>query len=163
MQTVVETCWNTSHRPSQILRKANDLLWDVEEGDWRSALCYVKVHPESGSIELASGGDLQAFIVGQHGFRMIRGTPTLLAEQPDTRFHNEQHYLEGGELFVVASANVLGGAESAGLTQEFFLETLRRLQEDAVEDIADYLARLLPVGPSHGQRDRSLLVIRRKF
>ncbi len=163
MQTVVETCWNAKHHPSQILRKANDLLWDVEEGDWRSALCYVQVHPESGSMQLALAGDLQAFIVGPRGFRMIQGTPTLLAEQPDTRFINEQHYLEGGELLAVASANVVGGAAGGGFSQDAFLETIRKLQDEAVEDIADYLARKLPVGPAECERDRSLMIIRRRF
>lgn len=162
VQTVVETCWNANHKPTQVLRKANDILWDAEDGDWRSALCYVQVHPESGSTQLALAGDIQAFMVGPRGFRIIRGTPTYLAEQPDTKFHNEQINLEGGELLVVASADVIGGMQSGGFSQEALLGMVSKMQDDAVEDISDHLARMLPM-TSGAEHDRSLMIIRRRF
>lgn len=164
-QTVVETCWNARHKPSQVLRKANDLLWDVQEGDWRSGLCYLQVHPESGSTQLAMAGDIQAFVVGPRGFRMIQGTPTHLAEQPDTRFGNEQIYLEGGELLVVVSADVVGGTSRGGFTQEALLDIVRQMQDDAVDDISDHLARMLPMrlDDNHDVTDRSLMIVRRRF
>lgn len=165
VQTAVETCWNSRHQPSQLLRKANDVLWEAEDGDWRSSLCYLQVHPESGSTQLALTGDIQAFIVGSHGYRRVNGTPTYLAEQPDTRFQNEQLYLEGGELLVVASADVLGGMLRGGFSQTALLDMVRKMQDDAVEDISDHLARMLPMSPSDGRAeyDRSLMIIRRRF
>ncbi len=165
VQTVVETCWNAPHKPSQVMRKANDILWDVEEGDWRSALCYLQLHPESGSTTLSLAGDIQAFIVGSRGFRMLQGTPTLLAEQPDTRFHNEQFVLEGGELLVVASAGVLAGTAHGGFSQQALLDLVRQMQDDAVTDISDHLARMLPMGAPEGEMlaDRSLMIVRRQF
>lgn len=168
IQTVVETCWNTRHKPSQVLQKANDILWDIEDADWRSSLCYLNVHPASGSTELALAGDIQVFLVSSRGVRAIGGTPTPLAEQPDTKFFNEQLYLEGGELLVVASSSVVGGAKRGGMEQGELLEVVSQMQEDSVEDIADHLARLLPMGPVEALADspiadRSLMVIRRSF
>lgn len=166
VQTVVETCWNSRHRPSQVLRKANDILWEVEDGDWRSSLCYLQIHPDSGSTQLSQAGNIQSFIISPRGVRILRGTPTYLAEQPDTTFEMEQLYLEGGELLVVASADVAGGITRGGFSQDALLGMIRDMQEDSVEEITDHLARMLPMGslPANGPvSDRSLMVIRRRF
>ncbi len=165
VQTIVETCWNANHKPSQILRKANDLLWAAEDGNWQSSLCYLQVHPESGSTQLAMTGTIQAFCVGSRGFRMLNGTPTLLAAQPDTRFQNQQLYLEAGELLLLASADVVGGLKRGGFTQDALLEMVRHMQDDAVDDIADHLARMLPMlgADKMTEADRSLMIVRRRF
>ncbi|MFK7738279.1 MAG: PP2C family protein-serine/threonine phosphatase [Pirellulaceae bacterium] len=166
VQTVVETCWNTKHRPAQVLRKANDILWDVEDGDWRSSLCYLQIHPESGSTDLSVTGDIQAFVVTARGVRMLPSTPSFLAEQPDSAFRNEQLTLEGGELLVVASADVIGGIERGGFSQDALLAMVTEMQEDSVQDLSDHLARMLPMCISDGSdptTDRSIMLIRRKF
>ncbi len=165
LQTVVETCWNANHKPSQVLRKANDILWAAQDGDWRSSLCYLQVHPESGSTQIALAGNIQAFIVGSRGFRLLSGTPTALAVQPDSSFDNQQLYLEAGELLLVASADVVGGLKRGGFSQEVLLKIVREMHDDPVNDIADYLARLLPTidGQPAIESDRSLFLIRRRF
>ncbi|MEZ6135742.1 MAG: SpoIIE family protein phosphatase [Pirellulaceae bacterium] len=165
VQTVVETCWNAKHRPAQIMRKANDMLWEAEDGDWRSALCYLTIHPESGSTQLALAGDIQAFVIGERGFRMLSGTSTLLAAQPDTRFENQQLYLEGGDLLMLASAAVVGGLQRGGFDQQQLLELVREMQDEAVEDIVDQLRRKLPMVQVGApvDFDRSLLLLRRRF
>ncbi len=165
IQTVVETCWNSNHKPSQILRKANDILWDAEDGDWRSALCYLQVHPESGSTQLAIAGNLQGFVIGQRGFRMLSGTPSMLAAQPDTSFENQQFDLEVGELLMIASADVVGGFLRGGFSQDALLDIVRNMQDDAVEDIADHVARMLPMlnAETQAEIDRSLMIVRRRF
>ncbi len=165
VQTVVETCWNANHKPNQVLRKANDILWNADEGDWRSSLCYLQIHPESGSVQLSLAGSIQAFMIGPRGFRMLPCTPTLLSAQPDTRFENQQLYLEGGELLLIASADVVGGLSRGGLSQQALLDAVRNMQEDSVEDIVDHLRRLLPMTSVHEDADfdRSLMLLRRRF
>lgn len=164
VQTVVETCWNTNHKPHQILRKANDILWEAE-GDWRCSLCYLQIHPQSGSTQLAMAGDLQGFLIGSRGFRTLGSTPTRLALQPDTKFQNQQLYLEAGELLLIASADVVGGLVRGGFTQDNLLEIVRDMQDDAVQDIVDHLARKLPMlDPNQPtDADRSLLIVRRRY
>ncbi len=164
LQTVVETCWNANHKPSQVLRKANDILWAAEDGDWRSSLCYLQIHPESGSMQLAMAGNIQGFIVSSRGYRMLNGTPTALALQPDSRFDNQQLYLEAGELVLLASADVAGGLKRGGFSQDQLLKIARDMQEDAVQDIVDHLARMLPMLDANTiDVDRSLMIIRRRF
>ena len=165
LQTVVETCWNANHKPSQVLRKANDMMWAAEDGDWRSSLCYLQIHPESGSTQLSLAGNIQAFTVGSHGFRPLAGTTTPLALQPDTRFDNQQLYMEAGELLLIVSADVVGGIQRGGFSQEALLKIVRDMHDEAVETIADHLARLLPLvdGQPSIDADRSLLLVRRRF
>ncbi len=165
LQTVIETCWNANHRPSQVLRKANDILWATDDGDWRSAVCYLQIHPASGALQFALAGNIQAFIISSRGFRPLGGTSTLLGVQPDSHFDNQQLALEAGELLMIASPHVLGGIERGGFTQEALLKMICDMQDEAVEDITDHVARLLPLRADDSaiDSDRSLMIIRRRF
>ena len=165
VQTVVETCWNSNHKPSQVIRKANDILWASQDGDWRSSLCYLQVHPESGSTQLSIAGDICAYLIGSRGYRLIAGNTTLLALQPDSSYRNEQLYLEAGDLLMIASADVLAGAQRGGLSQDTLFKTIRDMHDDPANDIADHIARMLPMfSPDQiNTFDRSLMFIRRRF
>ncbi len=164
LQSIVEACWNSPHRPSQVLRRANDILWETDDGDWRSSLAYLLVHPESGAFQIAAAGSLRAFLVGQRGYRPIRGVPTMLAEQPDTRFYNEQLCLEGGDLLVIAAPGTVAGRDAGGITEDVLLRQIRHMEDESVEAIADELARMLPLdAPAHTAQDRGLLLLRRRF
>ena len=165
LQTVVEACWNSKHEPSQVLRKANDLLWHSQDGDWRSSLAYLQVEPKSGQAKFCAAGSIQSFIVGCRGFRMISGTPTLLGELPDTQFRNQQIALEAGELFVMASKDLVSGLINGGFSQDALLNVIKEMQDEPVDRIADHLARLLPMASLDElvEYDRSLLIFRRRF
>ncbi|MCA9193315.1 MAG: SpoIIE family protein phosphatase [Planctomycetales bacterium] len=165
MQAIVETCWNSKHMPHQVLRKVNDLLWDSQDGDWRSSLCYLQIHPESGSTQLAFAGDMSALVVDSRGFRPLSGTATYLSAQPDTVFRNHQLYLEGGELLILATADVLGGIQRGGFTQESLVGMLRSMQDESVTEIVDHLGRMLPMQDSRASEgtDRTLVAIKRRF
>jgi phosphoserine phosphatase RsbU/P len=165
VQTIVETCWNSNHKPCQVLRKANDILWGAQDGDWRSSLCYLQIHPESGSTQLSLAGDICAYVIGSRGYRMIAGNTTQLAVQPDSSYRNEQLYLEAGDLLMIASADVLAGAKRGGFSQDSLFKTIREMHDDPASDIADHLARMLPVLSTEqvDSFDRSLMLIRRRF
>lgn len=165
IQTVVETCWNSRHKPAQVLRRANDILWEAEDGDWGSSLAYLQVHPESGATQLAMAGDIQAFVLSQYGFRRINGTPTPLSVQPDTTFRNEQIFMEAGDLLLLVSSDVVGGVQRGGFSQEALLDIVREMSEDPVQDIADHLARMLPLldASETNEIDRSMMLLRRSF
>lgn len=165
VQTIVETCWNSNHKPSQVIRKANDILWGAQDGDWRSSLCYLQIHPESGSAQLSIAGDICAYVIGTRGYRMIAGNTTMLAMQPDATYRNEQLYLEGGDLLLIASADVLTGAARGGFSQDVLFKTIREMHDDPTSEIVDHLARMLPMlSPDQiHDFDRSLMLIRRRF
>jgi phosphoserine phosphatase RsbU/P len=165
LQTVVETCWNANHRPSQVLRKANDVLCTAADGDWRSSLCYLQIHPESGSTQLAIAGNIHAYVISSRGYRVVAGNTMQLAVQPDCEYRNDQLYLEAGELLMIVSADVIGGASRGGLTQDVLFKAIRDMYEDPTSDILDHVARMLPMQSAvDGEMfDRSLMLIRRRF
>jgi serine phosphatase RsbU (regulator of sigma subunit) len=165
VQTIVETCWNSNHKPSQVMRKANEILWGAQDGDWRSSLCYLQVHPESGSTQLSIAGDICAYIIGSRGYRMVAGNTPMLAMLPDSTYRNEQLYLEAGDLLMIASADVLGGTKRGGLSQDSLFKAIRDMHDDPANDIVDHLARMLPMlSPDQiNTFDRSLMLIRRRF
>ncbi len=166
LQSVVETCWNAKHEPKQILRKANDLMWSVPDGDWRCSLGYLQVDAQAGVGKCCIAGSIQAFIVGSRGFRMLGSTSTLVGQQPDTKFQTQSFRLEGGDLVVLVTRDVISGLLHGGFTQTTLLNTLRQLHEEPVQEIADHLARMLPMQPSDkglSNPDRSLVILRRKL
>ena len=80
-----------------MLRKAHDVLWTAADGNWRSSLCYLQIHPESGSAQLAVAGNIHAYVISSRGYRVVAGNTTMLAVQPDCEFRNEQLEHEAGE------------------------------------------------------------------
>ncbi|MBX3420559.1 MAG: SpoIIE family protein phosphatase [Pirellulaceae bacterium] len=165
LQTIVETCWNVQHEPKQVLRKANDLLWATEDGDWRGSLGYLQLDTESGQVRCGLSGTVQTFLVQSQGYRMLTGTPTLLGQQPDTTFISPTVRLQGGEMLVMASHDVLAGLLHGGFTQSSLLELIQRMYDESAEAIVDHLARQLPMhrGCQPSLADRSLVLLRRRF
>lgn len=165
LQSIVETCWNSTHTSDQVLRRANDLLWEANDADWRSSLAYMLLDPDTGTLDLAMAGRIQAFVFGAHGFRMLGGTCTELAAQPDTKFQRHEIVMEAGELLVFASSSVIGEKAAGGLTQDDLLTDINDLYDEPVSDIADHLARRLPLlsALEKNLQDRSLMILRRQF
>lgn len=165
LQTVVETCWNARHKPKHILRRANDVLWNTQEGDWRCSMAYLQLQPDSGLLQMSLAGDIQAFLFGPNGYRMLAGTTTPLASQPDTLFENLEIILQAGELLLFASSDVINGRHAAGFTQDELMQSVAEMIDEPVSDISDQLARKLPLlcaNTTH-EIDRSLLLLRRSF
>lgn len=165
VQSVVEAVWSVRHEPRQLLRKVNDLLWAIPDGDWRCSLGYLQLESANGQAVIGIAGSIQAFIVNSRGYRMLTSTETLLGEQPDTVFKTESFRMEGGELLVMASADLMSGLLNGGFTQTSLLNTIRQMHEEPIQEIADHLAQILPMRISEDQvdPDRSLLLLRRRF
>jgi phosphoserine phosphatase RsbU/P len=164
-QSIVETCWNARHTPAQVMRKANDMLWGYEDGDWRTSLCYLKVDPQTGECILSRAGDIQAFIIGIRGHRILSGTPTHVAAMPDTVFEDQRIQLEAGDLLMLVSSDVVGGFQRGGFSQDVLLDVVSNMHDDSVNDIIDHLARLLPMVGVNDKADfdRSLMLLRRRL
>jgi len=165
VQSIVEAIWNVRHEPKQLLRKTNDLLWAIPDGDWRCSLGYLQLNPAVGSGWIGIAGSTQAFVVNSKGYRMLHSTQTFLGEQPDTFFKAEPIRLEGGDLLVMASSDLVSGLLHGGFAQATFLNTIREMHEEPVQEIVDHLARMLPMQAVKGQvdPDRSLVILRREF
>ncbi|HAC89820.1 MAG TPA: hypothetical protein DCF63_04185 [Planctomycetaceae bacterium] len=165
MQTVVESCWNVQHEPKQVLRKVNDLLWSAEDGDWSGSIGYLQLDPSTGLIRYGLAGSVQAYWVGPRGFRLLKSVPTLLGLQPDTRFESAELQLDGGELMVLISADVVSGILHGGFTQESLLQAIHKMYDEPVTEMVEHLSRQLPMATGDAQLDldRSLVILRRRF
>ena len=93
---------------------------------------------------------MQTFVVDTRGYRLLSGSDVFLGAQPDARFSSLPVRLEAGQLLVIASAALVGGAARGGLSQSGLLDTIRQLHEEPVEAIADHLARQLPMESAEG-------------
>lgn len=165
VQSVIEAVWNVRHEPKQSLRKINDLLWAIPDGDWRCSLSYLQLDSSTGHGLIGIAGTTQAYIVNARGYRILGSTETHLGEQPDTLFKTQQLQLEGGDMLVMASGDLVSGLLHGGFSQTALLDTIRQMQEEPVQEVVDHLARMLPMKVSQGQTDpdRSLVVLRKRF
>lgn len=165
IQTVVESCWNVQHEPKQVLRKANDLLWSAEDGDWRGSIGYLQLDPGNAMVKYSLAGSVQAYWVGPRGFRPLKSVPTLLGVQPDTRFESDDLQLDGGEMMVLVTEDVVSGLLHGGFTQDSLLQAIHKMYDDPVAEIAEHLSRQLPLNATDTQLDldRSLIILRRRF
>jgi phosphoserine phosphatase RsbU/P len=165
VQSSIEACWNSKHHPKQVLRYANDGLWGVPDGDWRCSMGYLQLNTRTGDCNIAIAGSVQCFLVNSRGFRILPCTPTFLGEQPDTTFQCQSLHMEGGELVAMVSGDLLTGLLSGGFTQTSFLDLLREMQEEPVQEICNQLARALPMQSIENSvnMDRSLVILRRNL
>ncbi len=165
LQTIVEACWNTRHVPGQVIRKANEIAWGHDDADWRGSLGYAQIDPDSGTVQIASAGNIQSFVIGQRGFRMIATNGPAIATQPDATYKTERIMLEQGETMLMATPDVIGGIARGGFTQDSLLALVHAQAEEPATEIASQIARKLPTihGDHSPSIDRSLLVIKRKF
>lgn len=164
LQTIVEACWNTRQGAGQVLRKANDIAWGHSDGDWRSSLGFLQIDPNLGAVQLAAAGEIQSFIIGARGFRMIASSGPSIATQPDATYKTERFGIEPGELLLLTTGDVVGGIARGGFTQDALLAMVRELAEEHTSEIVAQLARRLPTlqGDQSTSFDRSLLIIKRK-
>ncbi|GIW96746.1 MAG: hypothetical protein KatS3mg111_0079 [Pirellulaceae bacterium] len=166
VQSIIEACCQSVHHPSQIMRRANDVLWQAYEGEAQCSLGYFHLEPTSGTVKLSLAGTIRAFLIGPQGYRPLRSIPTRLASQPDTQFLEERFTLAGGELLLMATASVfdLGGyGKRPG--EPTVLDAIREMYEEPTDRIAEHLARMMPVVNSQPYHygDRSLVLLRRRF
>ena len=116
-------------------------------------------------MQIAAAGNIQSFVIGQRGFRMISANGPGLATQPDASYKTERFSLEQGETLLMVTPDVVGGIKRGGYTQDSLLALVHAHAEESASEIASQVARKLPT--LHGDQspivDRSLIVIKRKF
>lgn len=164
LQTIVEACWNTRHGAGQVIRKAADIAWGHEDGDWRSSLAFLQVNPDTGAAQIAVAGGIQSFVIGARGFRMIACCGPAIATQPDGTYKTERFVMEPGELLLLATADVMSGISRGGFTQDALLAMIREMAEEHISEITAQIARRLPTlqGDQSLLFDRSLILLKRK-
>lgn len=164
LQTIVDMHHNSKRTPADILRRANDMVWKLQDADWRSSLCVASLNPKNGCAELACAGSIQAFLIGMRGYRPLMVGGPMLGLQPDSFFKPLSVQLEPGDMLALLPSALVSGPETGGLHQDELLHMLRERHDEPLTDLAAELSQALPLGPSRQTlADHSLILLRRRF
>lgn len=164
LHTIVDMHESSKRTPAEILRRANDMIWKLQDADWRCSLGMLTIDPTSGMAHLACGGMVQAFLVGQRGYRPLRVNGPILGLQPDSIYKSLSVQLDPGDILVLLPATLLGGLAAGGLNQEELLRMLLQRNEEPLVELAAELSQQLPLSESRQTlADHSLLLVRRRF
>jgi hypothetical protein len=89
------------HDARQMLDHLNEALWTCSTGNRFAALAYAIIDPETGSLEYAAGGDMDAFLLRPRGGEVLSADNPPLGADPDTFFTQSTHQLEAGAALVL--------------------------------------------------------------
>lgn len=163
LQTIVDMAEMRKRSPVEVLRKANDMVWQLQDSEWRCSLAMAVIEPETGSVQLAAGGSVEAFVVGQRGYRPLPVGGPLLGLQPDSNYKALQIVLDPGDILVLLPKSVVSNS-GKGLNQESLLSMLHKRHDEPLNDLAADIAKQLPLNPQRQTiNDQSLLLLRRKI
>ena len=163
LQTIVDMAEMRKRTPVEVLRRANDMVWQLQDSEWRCSLGLVAVDPGTGAAQIGCSGSILAFVVGQRGFRPLSVGGPMLGLQPDSNFKALQINLDPGDILVLLPKSVVTPA-GGGLEQEALLNMLHKRHDEPLADLSAEIAQLLPLNPMRQTiGDQSLLLVRRKF
>ena len=164
LQTIVDMHHNSKRMPADILRRANDMVWKLQDADWRSSLGIVSLNPKNGAVEISCAGSIQAYLIGMRGYRPLMVGGPMLGLQPDSFFKPLTLQLEPGDMLALLPSALVSGPETGGLHQDELLRMLRERHDEPLSDLAAELSQALPLGPSRQTiSDHSLVLLRRRF
>jgi phosphoserine phosphatase RsbU/P len=164
LQTLVEVYQQSKTGPADVLRHANDMVWKLEDADWRCSLGLLTIDPTTGIAHLAGAGAVQAFLIGQRGYRPLSISGPKLGLQPDSSYKALAVQLEPGDMIAVLPSSLVAGAAAGGLQQESLLSLLFQRHDEPLNELASELAQQLPLSESRQPlTDQSLLLVRRRF
>lgn len=163
LQTIVDMAEMRKRSPADVLRKANDMVWQLQDSEWRCSLAMALIEPETGNLQLSLGGSIGAFVVGQRGYRPLPASGPLLGLQPDSSYKSLQIVLEPGDILVLLPNSLLSKS-GIGLNQEGLLSMLHKRHDEPLNDLAADIAQQLPLNQQRQSiDDQSLLLLRRKL
>ncbi|MCC6508963.1 MAG: SpoIIE family protein phosphatase [Pirellulaceae bacterium] len=164
LHTIVDMHESSKRSPGEIMRRANDMIWKLQDADWRCSLGLLAIDPRTGMTHIACGGSIQAYLIGARGYRPLTVSGPMLGLQPDSIFKPFSLQLEPGDTVALLPASLVAGTEAGGLNQDEFLRMLFERHDEPLTDLAAELSQALPLGPQRQPvADQSLLLIRRRF
>lgn len=164
LQTIVDMHHNSKRSATDILRRANDMVWTLQDADWRSSLGLAFLNPKTGIAEIACAGSIQAYLIGMRGYRPLTVGGPMLGLQPDSYFKSLALQLEPGDMLALLPSALVAGPEAGGLQQDQLLHLLRDRHDEPLSELAAELSQTLPLSASRQTlADHSLILLRRRF
>lgn len=164
LHAILDMQENSKRSAPEILRRANDMIWKLQDADWRCSLGMMIIEPTTGVAQVSCAGMVQAFLVGERGYRPLSVGGPVLGLQPDSMYKSMSVSLDAGDIVVLLPTRLVAGLASGGLDQEQLLRTLYQRQEEPLADLVAEMSQRLPLNDARQtMADHSLLLIRRRF
>lgn len=141
LQTTTEVLWHQSLTATQLMRQANDHLWKLGEGDWRSTMSLVEIDPATGQGCLCTAGRGSSFLITTNGFRPLATSGPLLATQPDAVFSVERFTLEPRDVLLMFSPLPAKIIQQSAHEFNELLRTAHGLLGKPAKEVIDRLAK----------------------
>lgn len=107
-------------KPSQLVRRVADTLWQTNTGEQLVSLLYANIDPETGQGVLTCAGSTHAMVLSSYGFRVLTKDSQPLCSFPDYQPVDIAFRLQPGEVLWAATGNMIKSAErnKRGWTQQ---------------------------------------------
>ena len=160
LHSAVKAHANYRHTAQELVERVNETLWSASAGDQFASLFYARIQPETGWIECAMAGHIDASLVGHQMRPFAAGDESPLGVQPDAVYPLQSEQLQPNDALIVFSDGYKRSLKpgKAGLLWRL-VHRHHELSADALTDRIEQFAR------QHfregSTEDRTLLVIRR--
>jgi len=137
------------HKPSQLLQRVNDTLWQTSTCQQRMSMLYVRVDPETGEGEFASAGSITVMIGSRYGYRpLVDGRGEPLCSDFRVQFISDTFRMMPGEALLAYSP----GMEGSGATQLMLGESIRTAMQRTDKNLLATIRRQLANMPLSQER-----------
>lgn len=150
--------------PSEVLKRANDLLFPDIPGHMFVTCLYAVLDPETGRLTYANAGHNLPYVANASGVKELRATGMPLGLMPDMTYEEKETVLEPGDVILLSSDGVV---EAHDPTNDMFgFPRLMKLVEQhadsgkVIDPVLSELDRF--TGPDWEQEDDITLVALRR-
>ncbi|MEX1041784.1 MAG: GAF domain-containing SpoIIE family protein phosphatase [Pirellulaceae bacterium] len=162
--TAVKSNYRFPHTPDSLIDRVNHAFWSTSAGDHFASLAYLMIDPQLGTLEAASCGHIQGFLLQQNAVRGIWPGSWPLGGSPEVRPELAQAMLQPGDAVALVSSGLvetLKAADGENWQRGFCDLMVRHLElptERMIAALREHLARqerLLP-------EDRTIMIVKRR-
>ncbi|MFN2595321.1 MAG: SpoIIE family protein phosphatase [Actinomycetota bacterium] len=146
--------------PSQVLEKANDLLFPDIPAHMFVTCLYAVLEPETGKLTFANAGHNLPYVRGSKGVKELKARGMPLGLMPGMSYEEVEAVLDPSEVMLLHSDGLAEAHDSSGNMFGFGRMHELMAQRESADDIIDLLLAELDrfSGPSHEQEDDITLV-----
>ena len=161
VQTALKSHALYRHASGQMLQRLNETLWSSSAGDQFSSLFYALVQPETGTVDYASAGAVDAAIVKKSAWKTITTDEPVLGGELETPWLSQTAALQAGDKLVVANEGVRRVLRRNGAESNFW-QSLVDNDASAEELLEGAKGFLRGLDDSNRRRDLTLLIVKRE-
>lgn len=129
--SILRTIIRTERNPAEILRQANDLLYEESESGMFVTVFLARYNPGSGTLRYASAGHNEMILIRKEGPTEVlssRGAPLGVVPSGNVKFESKELQVQNGDLLILYTDGVVEAINQQN--EEYGLENFQNLLED---------------------------------